>query len=101
MHRIVNEPKHIFTSDSHHQFVQAECSKTLSGGRAPHHLSSFIIHTAIYHTHTHTLLLCTLTSIYSPQTCTGCDWRCGWLHSVYFNVKVQKVSVWVSMHVGG
>lgn len=54
MHRIVNEPKHIFTSDSHHQFVQAECSKTLSGGRAPHHLSSFIIHTAIYHTHTHT-----------------------------------------------
>lgn len=35
----------------HSQCEQAECNSRPHGGLAPRHLPSFIIHTAIYHTH--------------------------------------------------
>lgn len=38
----------------HSQCVQAECSHRMERGLAPRHFSSFIIHTAIYHTGTYT-----------------------------------------------
>lgn len=49
-----NHRGHTFTSGYPHtqaMYSQAERSSRLHGGLAPRHLPSFIIHTAIYHTH--------------------------------------------------